>query len=155
MDARLLFSASNLPTSHHQILPSCCLLNPSVRIFVCSETNWILLFTTFIQKVCQKLYGPVFGGWRGAWRSSTVVTNELILPNDLIFWQGATAWSVVKKIGKKKLEIWTYLTMNFWISVPGAYLSQMLHLPVWKLMKLYIMLPHICLYSSSLFGIGP
>lgn len=43
-------------------------------------------------------------GW-GAWRSSTVVTNELILPNDLIFWQGATAWSVVKKIGKKKLEI--------------------------------------------------
>lgn len=63
MDATWLFSASNLPTSHHQILPSCCLLNPSVRIFVCSETNWILLFTTFIQKVCQKLYGPVFGGW--------------------------------------------------------------------------------------------
>ena len=154
MGPRLLFSASNLSTSHHQILLSCCLLDPSMQIFVCSETNRILLLKTFIQKVCQKLYGAVFVGGCGR----AVVTNELILPNDLIFWQGATTWSVVKKIGKKKLEIWVhfnYLTMNFWISVLGAYLSQMLHLPVWKLMKLYIMLPHICLYSSSLFGIGP
>ena len=154
-----LFSASNLPTSHHQILlPAVFWILPCRFLYAQKQTGFYCL--QLLSRKCAKNSMDLCleGGGGVWWRSSAVVTNELILPNDLIFWQGATAWSVVKKIGKKKLEIWvnfSYLTMNFWISVPGAYLSQMLHLPVWKLMKLYIMLPHVCLYSSSLFGICP
>lgn len=70
------------------------------------------IFHNLLPRKCAKnsmeLCLGVGVGW--GWCGSAVVTNELILPNDLLFWQGATAWSVVKKIGKKKLEI-TGLTL--------------------------------------------
>lgn len=76
------------------------------------------------------------------------------------FWQvtgckGKGVTSEERETKETHVGAWLVTSVNIWICAPGPYLSQMLHLPVGELMKLYIVLPHICLYSSSLFAISP
>lgn len=101
------------------------------------------------QKMCQKSCIALLCS---AFSTNLILTNNRMphaWPREM-----CDQWRTRNKRNKRRILV-NYLTMNVSAFVPGPYLSQMLHLPVGELMKLYTVLPHVCLYSSSLFGISP